>query len=90
MQTTSSRDGNFWVVVMVNSWVNNQTGSWLAARAWTTNQEPGQQVDLTLTMTTTQKFPLQIDGMADDNKALFNATQGIYFRQLIKKFIPIV
>ena len=32
--------------------------SWLAAQEWTTNQKPGQQVYLTLDMTTSQKFPL--------------------------------
>ena len=51
-----------WVVVIVKSWVNKQAGFWLAAQEWTTNQKPGQQVDPTLDLTTTHKFPLQMNG----------------------------
>ena len=36
-----------------------QAGSWLAAKEGTTNQKPGQQIDPTLDMTTTDKFPPQ-------------------------------
>ena len=43
-----SGDGNLRFVVIVKSWVSKQTGSWLAAQEWTTNQKPGQQIDPTL------------------------------------------
>ena len=53
----TSRDGKFWVEVIVKSCVNKQDGSWLAAQEWTTNQKPGQQVDPALDIATTHKFP---------------------------------
>ena len=37
-----------------------QKASWLAAQEWTTNKKPGQQVDTSLDMTTTHKFPPQV------------------------------
>ena len=43
-----TRDGSLWVVVIVKSCVNEQAGSWFATQEWTTNQEPGQQVEPTL------------------------------------------
>ena len=55
----SPRDGNLCVLVIVKSCVNKYAGSWLAAQEWATNLKPGQQVDLTLDMTTTHKFPPQ-------------------------------
>ena len=66
-----TRGGNLWVVVIVKIWVNKQTGSWLAAQEWTTNQKPEQQVDPTLDMTTTHKFPPQ-NFMVDDEMVLHN------------------
>ena len=49
----------FKFVVIVKTCVNKQAGSLLAAQEWTINQKPGQQVDPTLDMKTTHKFPLQ-------------------------------
>ena len=55
------RDGNLWVVVMVNRWVNKQAGSWLAAQDWSIpNQKPACLLTQLLTMTTTHKFPSQV------------------------------
>ena len=74
-----ARDGNLCVVVIVKICVNMLAGSWLAAQEWTLEQPIRCQVgklEQLLTMTQTQKFPLQWS-QAEELVSILKRWQGV-------------